>query len=519
MSRRRLRLRATAARLPLRVRLVAGFVAAMVVVLSGAGAFVYWRVRVALDTGLHRTLTEQMSELRGLVDANGNLRDDPAVATSTAASSSLLLSTQGSVLAAGPVIGSRQLLSGDDLEAATRGTVVRNVGRLIPASRSPIRLLASRQGANVLVVTVARDQRDEALRELLGQLALAGLGALLVAAVVGERLAKAALEPVERYRSQAETIVGGVTGVRLDVPAGRDDEVTRLGHTFNHVLGALERALDTERAFTQAASHELRTPLTTLSGRVQLTRQRRRSAAEYERALDEMSTDIHDLATVAEQLLALGAADRDGTPGDSQTLTDIAEIARAVASGRENLTVHAPTSPVFVQASSGDLRQILGNLIRNAEVHGNPPVDLQVRVVRDGVGNMAVVVVHDQGDPIDPAFLTMACDRFQRSDDARGRPGSGLGLALVAALVDRHRGELRLCSAGYHHRQTKGGRQSFTSLCGWHSSGTCRQLPLPGSATTPAARPVTGTDTRRCGPRKPRGRHGRKTRSTCTDRS
>lgn len=91
---------------------------------------------------------------------------------------------------------------------------------------------------------------------------MAGLGAPLVTAVVGDRLARLALRPVERYRVQAADIIAGKTGVRLDVLPGRDDEVTRLGHQLSDTLDALEGALDTERRFVNDASHELRTPLT-----------------------------------------------------------------------------------------------------------------------------------------------------------------------------------------------------------------------------------------------------------------
>ena len=70
---------------------------------------------------------------------------------------------------------------------------------------------------------------------------LAGLAALVVAALVGDLLARAALRPVERYRRRAAEIAGGADGLRLDVPPDRDDEVTRLGHTLNDMLAALEQ--------------------------------------------------------------------------------------------------------------------------------------------------------------------------------------------------------------------------------------------------------------------------------------
>ena len=86
-----------------------------------------------------------------------------------------------------------------------------------------------------------------------------------VASLVGDQLARLALRPVERYRRRAAEIAAGSSHLRLEVPDERDDEVTRLGHTLNEMLAALDESLERERQFVGDASHELRTPLTLLS--------------------------------------------------------------------------------------------------------------------------------------------------------------------------------------------------------------------------------------------------------------
>ena len=128
------------------------------------------------------------------------------------------------------------------------------MGSLLPVSPPPLpgpghrARAGGRASAAYLLVGVRRDHRDEALRELLAQLSLAGLGALAVASLVGYALARLALAPVERYRRRAEEIaVSGVPDRRLDVPGSRDDEVTRLGETLNRMLQALQGSLERER--------------------------------------------------------------------------------------------------------------------------------------------------------------------------------------------------------------------------------------------------------------------------------
>ncbi|MCW2778027.1 MAG: ATP-binding region, ATPase domain protein, partial [Frankiales bacterium] len=262
------RVRRAVSALPLRARLVAGFVVAITVVLTLAGAFVYWRVEYALDRRLDSDLRADAAAVAPVLGAGGRLGTEDATRT-PAARRYQVVGPTGEVLASGADVGPSPLLTATWVAEARRGPVVVNIGELLPVSRRPLRVLAEplagRPPGTVLVVAERRDQRDEALRELVAQLAAAGLAALVVTAVVGNRLARAALAPVERYRAQAATIAGGATGVRLEVPASRDDEVTRLGHTLNDVLDALEQGLARERRFTQDASHELRTPLTLLS--------------------------------------------------------------------------------------------------------------------------------------------------------------------------------------------------------------------------------------------------------------
>lgn len=440
-------------RLPLRIRLVAGFSVAMLVVLIGAGGFVYWRVEYALDRGLDTELAQARSTLVPLVGADGRIRDrDSAEATGVAWQ---LLEPDDTVTDHGGPAGSHGMVGPQRLADVGSGLTV-NVGDFLPASAAPYRLwitaVPGRSDASrlYLLVGVRRDHRDEALRELLVQLAVAGLGALVVTAFVGDLLARAALRPVERYRRRAAAIAEGATGLRLEVPAGRDDEVTRLGHTLNGMLAALEQALDRERQFVNEASHELRTPVTLLTSRLQLARRRPRTLAEHEQILAELEVDLARLARLAEDLLQVGAASRlDRGRADlvavvariveQRRLADLAAVAR--------LTTELPAGPVEVSVAEPALERILTNLLDNAAAHGAPPFVLAVDRPADG---WARLVVTDAGPGMPADLLRVATRRFARAEEARSRAGAGLGLALVHDLVTTAGGELRLCYAGEH---------------------------------------------------------------------
>ncbi len=448
-------------RLPLRVRLVAGFSATMLVVLTAAGAFVYWRVSYALDRQLNSDLADVTRVLAPLVTPSGEMRS--GAQRVVADQLFQVLDKDGSVLSSSPALGEAPVISAAAARQALTEPVRRDIGALLPVANHPLRAYAvalpgaASQDAAVLVVAARRDHRDEALLELLGQLAAAGLGALLVTALVGERLARFALRPVEAYRAQAEAIIGGASGVRLDVPADRHDEVTRLGHTLNAMLDALEEALDRERHFVNDASHELRTPLTLLRTRVQLARRRTRSLEEHEAVLAEIETDVVRLTRLADQLLHVGT---HGAVEAGEPPADLADVVRREVARRSALvpsgraagssgpeTLDAP-GPVQVRLGEVQVAQVLGNLLDNAARHGAAPVRVRVDAV-PGFGRLSV---SDAGPGMDPAMLATATRRFARSAESRPREGFGLGLALVESIVTGAGGELRLCFGGVHER-------------------------------------------------------------------
>jgi two-component system OmpR family sensor kinase len=476
--RRAHRIATTWNRLPLRARLVAGFAAAMLLVLTGAGAFVYLRVRYALDLRLDEDLAAESAQLRNTAAA----RMPPALPPGTLYQ---ILDAHNQVIAGSSGLTGASLLGPDQTAIALHRPVRADRGRLFPINTNTLRLYAVpiRPGATtpapsavVAVVAVRRDQRDEALRELIAQLTLANLAALAIASLVGYRLARAALTPVERYRTEAARIAAGAIGIRLAVPADSHDEVARLGHTLNTMLAALETALERERRFVNDASHELRTPLTLLSGELELALRRPRSAAELEETIKAAAADTADLSRLAEALLTVGVPP---DPAHAYRV-DLRELLTGLVARYRTATPDAgPELRIAAGAGlavHGDairLEQVVTNLLDNTARHGAPPVT----VTGDRTGELIRVTVHDRGTGMTPDYLSCAADRFSRADTARSTPGTGLGLSLVDAVVTSHHGELRVCSRGAHHRTT----EQFELACTHPEAGTTITVLLPAA--------------------------------------
>ncbi|MFF8929574.1 ATP-binding protein [Streptomyces longwoodensis] len=435
-------------RLPVVTRLVLAVAVTMSLVLTGAAGLVYWRVETALDQQLDDDLTTYRRSLDQAVHAGRPLPPGPS------GSLQQVLDPHGRVLRSSDALRHAPLLTATELDAVAHGaTVRRDVGSLLPITSDTLRLQAKRVAvggqARIVVAAVRRGHRDEALRELLAQLAIASALTLIAASYVGYRTARAALRPVEQYRSGAATLAEGAQHTRLDVPADRHDEITRLGHTLNHMLDRLDAAAERERRFVADASHELRTPLTLLRAELDVALHRPRSADELTGTLRSVDTEVQRLIDLSNALLDLEEL------GSSRhlirtrvLLADLVEAAvtphlRTAERAGRALTLDVPDTAI-----DGDARWLqpaIGNLLDNALRHGHGTVRLTATVDESRLR----LSVTDEGPGFPPKFLPRAFDRFARAEASRTSEGSGLGLAFVHAVAVAHGGTARAENTGH----------------------------------------------------------------------
>src|SRR5829696_7494773 len=242
------------------------------------------------------------------------------------------------------------------------------------------------------------------VRTLLLAVVLCGIG---LASGLGLLVARAALAPVRRLTEATEhvTETGDLTA-RLD-DRGRD-ELSRLGGSFNRMMGALEGSRRAQRQLVADASHELRTPLTSLRTNIEvLALDRELPAGERQRLLSDVVVRLDVL------------------------VADAVERARRNAPGvRFDVELEETT----VRGVPAQLDRAVSNLLDNAAKWSS----------RDGTVDVAVadseVVVRDRGPGIPEPDMPHVFDRFYRAPSARGLPGSGLGLAIVKQVAERHGG-------------------------------------------------------------------------------
>ncbi len=308
--------------------------------------------------------------------------------------------------------------------------------------------------ADVLIVAVSLDDVNATLHRLLLVELLIAASLLAVLAIATFWLLRRGLRPLERISQIAGGIAQGDLDVRLS-PAEDGSEIGRLGLALNGMLERLEDAFARRdrseaqlRRFVSSASHELRTPLTSIRGYAALLRRGARHRPEdLEKSISRIESEATRMAGLIDDLLLLARLDEQQPL--ARASTDLAKIARDAVEDAQARDPGRPISvdaghPVIVNGDEPRLRQIVGNLLENAQVH--TPADAPVRVeasVRDG---MAVLSVVDTGPGIDPDQIEHVFERFYRgtppgSGDAAPRTeGSGLGLAIVKTIAEAHGG-------------------------------------------------------------------------------
>jgi two-component system OmpR family sensor kinase len=323
-------------------------------------------------------------------------------------------------------------------------------------------------GTGVIVVAVPLGDLESTLRHLLwielivSALVLVGLGVLSWVVVRRD------LRPLEAMTRTAGAIAQGDLTQRVS-PVSGGTEVGQLGDAFNTMIDEIEVAFaqraaseDRLRRFLADASHELRTPLTSILGYSELFDLGMQDRpADLAVSLRHIRDEAGRMATLVDDLFLLAQLDHE-RPLRFEPV-DLVELARRAAEG---LSVSAPDRPVAVEGDGpvmveGDpdrLRQVMDNLAGNAVSHTPAGTGIDIRVAadtdRDTARNgsretsWAVVTVHDTGPGIDPADAPRIFEAFYRSDPSRSRSsgGAGLGLAIVAAIVQAHGGTVALLS-------------------------------------------------------------------------
>lgn len=296
-------------------------------------------------------------------------------------------------------------------------------------------------GSDTLLTQADRDFRNESYQAMLVCLFLA----VVISLLVGQIYARTILRPINRITRAAKAIKEGDMTARTGL-AG-DDEISRLGETFDEMAEAIEKDRQMERRLTTDVAHELRTPLMAIQSTVEAM-----VDGVFEPDAERLGTvnaEVQRLSRLVDALLKLSRLENRKIPMHKEKL-DLGQLMETIVSTHEAFVNDAGLKLIFnrepdvyVYGDPDMLRQATANLISNA-VRYTEEGTITVSVTKSQ--SMAQVSVADTGIGLSPEEAKMVFARFWRADAGRNRAqgGLGVGLSVVKEIVDRHHGWVRV---------------------------------------------------------------------------
>jgi len=308
----------------------------------------------------------------------------------------------------------------------------------------------------LLIAAIPLSETQQTLTRLLTIEAVVSLVVLGLLTAAAWWLIKRDLRPLENMAVTADAISAGDLSLRVE-PAEPRTEVGRLGLSLNTMLGRIEVAFaeraateDKLRRFLADASHELRTPLTSIRGYSEMFERAKEDPEDLDLAMRRIEEESKRMGVMVEELLVLArlgeGREPEKLPVDlARVVDDCVSDARAAAPGRD-ITLERVESAT-VMGDAHQLHQVIHNLLSNAVRH--TPPDAKIRLSLAASDGYATVAVADDGPGLEPDVAAKVFEPFFRADKSRAREtgGAGLGLAIVAAIVESHHGTVRLDTA------------------------------------------------------------------------
>ncbi|WP_111561038.1 sensor histidine kinase [Rhizobium sp.] len=304
---------------------------------------------------------------------------------------------------------------------------------------------------NGLRILIGRDLGEpEAFRVLVRQalmvaLAIMGLGAVIIWFGIGRN----ALKRIDRMSAASKKIMAGDLSQRLPV-GGSGDEFDRLSVSLNTMLGRIEKLNEGLRQVSDNIAHDLKTPLTRL---------RNKAAdaidtpdADTRRvALEGIISESDQLIRTFNALLMISRVEAGSVAAEMSTIdlsaivADSAELYEPVADEAGLAMTTAIEPGIEVQGNRELIGQAIFNLIDNAVKYSagaETGGEVSLRLTRRPDAICLQVADHGPGIPADKREDVLK--RFVRLDESRSKPGTGLGLSLVEAVMELHSGKLEL---------------------------------------------------------------------------
>lgn len=409
--------------------------------------YIYWQTNILLSRQLEQTIEAEVKGLAEQYRSGGISHLAKTVANrSLTPGNSLYLVTDNE---GDRITGNLTSVSRDLWNSVGRVEFVYSrPGQRGPESRLALVSVFRLQGGFRLIV--GRDIEDRRVFERvvrsafflgLGFMALVGLGG-------GWLVSRSLLTRVDAVTAASRTIMEGDLSGRVPV-SGTGDELDRLSENLNAMLERIEQLMVGMREVSDNIAHDLKTPLNRLRNRAEAALREQGGANVCREVLENIIEEADDLIRTFNGLLSIARLEA-GAAGEEMEDVDVGALIRDVvdlyepAAEDKGLSLTAQTeAQVELTADRQLIGQALANLIDNAIKYGGSAGG-GIEVSAAGTKDSVEISVSDHGQGIPEKDRARVLRRFVRLEASRSRPGSGLGLSLVAAVASLHGGAVRL---------------------------------------------------------------------------
>lgn len=280
-------------------------------------------------------------------------------------------------------------------------------------------------------------------------IAIAAAVAIFVAIAMSSAASRSLAKPINKITRTAAQIRNGDLTARTELVG--DDEIGRLGQTFDSMCSELERDIKFEHRLTSDVAHELRTPLMAMLVTVEAMQDGVLPADDEH--FETVAEEVRRLSRLVDAMLHLSRIE-NGARQLKVKNDDIVYLVRSLVSMQERLFAEkdlrlrfedkTPDGECFVDMDSDLIREAVTNIMSNAMRYTPEGGWVIVRVERDRSHGEALVSVQDTGIGIAKEDIPRVFSRFWRSDVSRERVsgGLGVGLALTKEIIDKHNGTI-----------------------------------------------------------------------------
>ncbi|MBL4933809.1 sensor histidine kinase [Clostridium paridis] len=302
----------------------------------------------------------------------------------------------------------------------------------------------------VVYVQIVKDMDNEYdfLKILFIFMAVADFIGMIASIILGYVLSKRMLKPIDDITKAADNISINNLKERIDVK-GPEDELKRLGDTFNNMIDRLQESFNKQTQFVSDASHELRTPIAVIQGYANLLHRWGKDDREaLEKSIYAIRFETDNMVALVEKLLFLARGDSGNQKIEkkefplNELINEVVEESKLIA--EDNIIESKSNDEVKILADYKMIKQMLRIFIDNS-IKFTPKqgkIDISSKLEEGTVK----ITVSDSGIGIPKEEFENIFNRFYTVDKSRSKDkgGTGLGLSIAKWIVEMHKGDIEV---------------------------------------------------------------------------